>query len=267
MEAAPSQARYSAHIGYLFSELGFEQRFRAARDWGFAGVENPSPYGTPARDVARWLDNEGLHYVQFGLPAGDASKGEKGLAALPDRVDEFYSSVSIGLDYAGAIGCTKVHAMAGVIGPEQSHEAAWAVYLENLAYAADAAGRADITILVEPMSPGAVPHYLLDSPARAAAAIAAIGRPNVRLLLDIFHTAYCGLDVPAAIRQYGPLIGHVHLADFPGRHEPGSGSIDFEAVYQALADIGYDGFLGCEYTPLGQTEAGLGWLARHQRTI
>jgi hydroxypyruvate isomerase len=257
-------ARYSAHIGYLFGDLGFKQRFHAAKQWGFSAVENPSPYATPASDVARWLTELNLSYVQFGLPAGDPAKGEKGLAALPDRVAEFRESVAVGLDYAQEINCSMVHAMAGICAPGQSRDALWPTYLENIAFAADAAARRGITILIEPMSPGAVPDYFIDRPSLAIQAIHAIGRDNVRLLFDVFHTANLGLDPISLLREYGPMIAHVHLADFPGRHEPGTGALDFAAVRRTLAEVGYQGFLGCEYVPQAGTTTGLGWLAKAQ---
>lgn len=256
----PRSFRYSAHLGYLFQELPFERRFAAARAAGFAAVEHPSPYAWAPAEIARLLADEGLPYVQFGLPSGEVSKGEKGLAMFPDRVAEFRQSVAVGLDYAQAIGVTMVHAMAGVITEASPpREALWACYIDNLAYAAREARACGLTILVEAMSPGAVPNYLVDSPAVAAQAIAAVGEGAAQLL-DVFHATNVGEDPAAIIRAEGGRIGHVHFADHPGRHEPGTGAIDFNGVRQALAEIGYAGAIGCEYVPAGSTEQGLGWL-------
>jgi hydroxypyruvate isomerase len=252
--------QYSAHLGYLFTEVPFGERFQKAREHGFSAVEHPAPYSVPAEELAAKLGQVGLPYTQFGLLSGDASKGEKGIAIFPERREEFRSSVARGLDYAEAIGVRMVHAMAGVLPEAQRTPRHWHCYIDNLAYAADEAAKRGRSILVEPMSPGAVPDYFVDTPDRAAEAIAATGRGNIRLLLDVFHTVNSGLDVFDQIRRHAALIGHVHIADHPGRHEPGTGGIDFRKVEAALHESGYDGYLGCEYVPEGETEGGLGWL-------
>ncbi|RUM95611.1 hydroxypyruvate isomerase [Pseudaminobacter arsenicus] len=252
---------YSAHIGYLFTDKPLRERIAAAKRHGFSAVEYPAPYGVPAQEMAEWLRAEGLPYTQFGLYSGDAQRGEKGLAIFPERREEFRRSVEDGLDYAEAIGVGMVHAMAGVLPAANRKQEHWDCYVENLAYAAGEAGKRGITILIEAMSAGAVPDYFIDTANRAAAAIAAAGGTNLGLLLDIFHTANMGLDIFEEIRTHAGLIAHVHIADYPGRHEPGSGSLDFDRIGGMLAEIGYRGRLGCEYVPAGDTEAGLAWLA------
>lgn len=252
---------YSAHIGYLFTDKPLRERIAAAKRHGFSAVEYPAPYGVPAQEMAEWLRAEGLPYTQFGLRSGDAQRGEKGLAIFPDRREEFRRSVEDGLNYAEAIGVRMVHAMAGVLPAANRSQAHWDCYVENLCYAAKEAGKRGITILVEAMSAGAVPDYFVETPDRAAAAIAEAGSPHLGLLLDIFHTANMGLDICEEIKRHADLIAHVHIADYPGRHEPGSGSLDFDLIGGTLADIGYRGRLGCEYVPAGDTEAGLSWLA------
>ncbi|MDQ0346827.1 hydroxypyruvate isomerase family protein [Ancylobacter vacuolatus] len=254
--------RYSAHLGFLFTELAFPERFRAARLHGFSAVEHPAPYGVPAAQMAQWLEETGLPYVQFGLYSGDAAKGEKGLAIFPERRAEFRASVAAGLDYAATIGVGMLHAMAGILPKPLRQPAHRDCYIENLAWAADRAAERGVVILVEAMSAGAVPDYFVETPDEAAAAIAETGRGNIRLLLDVFHTVNSGLDPLAQIRAHAGAIGHVHIADHPGRHEPGSAGIDFNEVRRALAEAGYDGFIGCEYNPRGATVDGLTWLAK-----
>lgn len=256
------RTRYSAHIGYLFTDRPFRERIRAAADHGFSAIEYPAPYGVPAEEMAALLAEAGVTYTQFGLRSGDASRGEKGLGIFTDRAEEFRASVDEGLAYARRIGVTMLHAMSGVVPTDSRTTAHWTQYVENLAYAADAAAEEGMTILVEAMSPQAVPSYLVSTVDRAVEAIRATGRKNIRLLFDVFHTVSVGDDPLEKIRLYGPLIGHVHLADYPGRHEPGSAELNFPALYNAFFNAGYRGAYGCEYKPSGDTVEGLGWLSR-----
>src|SRR3954452_14201434 len=253
---------YSAHIGYLFTDRPMAERIASATRCGFTGVEHPAPYAVPAPEMAGWLKSAGAHYVQCGLYSGDASKREKGIGIFPGRRDEFRASVTEALDYAEAIGASMVHAMAGILPPAQRAQHHWDCYVENLAFAAIEAGPRGIKVIVEAMSQTAVPDYFIATPDQAAGVIAEAGEENVGLLLDVFHTASTGLDVEEEIAKHAALLAHVHIADHPGRHEPGSATLDFDKVELALQKANYDGFLGCEYTPMGSTEAGLGWLRR-----
>lgn len=255
-----SDFKYSAHVGYLFTDKPLNERIAAAARHGFSAIEHPSPYDVPAQDMAQWLGDAGVPYTQFGLHSGDARRGEKGLAIFPERRDDFRRSVSDGLDYAEAIGVKMVHAMAGVLPLASRNRHHWDCYVESLAYAARQAESRGITILVEAMSAGAVPDYFIETPDRGAEAIGETGQANIGLLFDVFHAVNMGLNPDAQLRKHARLISHVHIADFPGRHEPGSETLDFDAIERTLADIGYKGWLGCEYVPAGQTEAGLGWL-------
>jgi hydroxypyruvate isomerase len=256
---------YSAHIGYLFTDRPMADRIAAATRCGFTGVEHPAPYAVPATEMAGWLKSAGARYVQFGLYSGDASKGEKGLGIFPDRRDEFRASVTEALDYAEAIGASMVHAMAGILPPAQRAQHHWDCYVENLAFAAAEARPRGIKVIVEPMSRAAVPDYFIATPDEAARVIAEAGEENIGLLLDVFHTASVGLNVEQEIAKHAALLAHVHIADHPGRHEPGSATVDFDELERALQNANYDGFLGCEYSPIGSTEAGLGWL--HRKTL
>lgn len=257
--------RYSAHIGYLFTDRPLAERVAAAARSGFTAVEHPAPYPVPAAQMAEWLDAAGVRYAQLGLHSGDASKGEKGLAIFPERRAEFRASVAEGLDYAETVGARMVHAMAGILPVADRDQLHWDCYVENLAAAARAAHERGITVIVEPMSHGAVPDYFIATPEQAARAIAEAGEANLGLLLDVFHTAGAGLDVEEQIATFATRLAHVHIAGVPGRHEPGSGTLDLDRIEQALRETGYDGYLGCEYTPAASTEAGLGWLHRKTR--
>jgi hydroxypyruvate isomerase len=253
---------YSAHIGYLFTDKPMPERIASAARYGFGAIEYPAPYSVPAPEMAGWLKTAGLRYAQFGLYSGDAAKGEKGLGIFPDRRGEFRDSVAVALDYAQTVGARMVHAMAGVLPPAERRRHHRDCYIENLVFAAGEAKRRNIKIIVEPMSQGAVPDYFIATADQAAQAIAETGEDNIGLLLDVFHTASAGLDVEQQIARHAALLAHVHIADFPGRHEPGSATLDFDAIERALRKANYAGFLGCEYKPAGSTEAGLGWLHR-----
>ncbi|WP_108461573.1 hydroxypyruvate isomerase family protein [Devosia naphthalenivorans] len=252
--------RYSAHIGYLFGEMPLQARVDAAARNGFSAVEHPSPYAILAETMRDLLASAGVAYTQFGLRSGNAEAGEKGIGIFADRREEFKRSVAEAIAYARTIGVDKLHAMAGVLPEAQRLPGHWDCYVENLRFAAREAGQHGISIIIEAMSAQAVPDYYIDTPDRAVEAIEATGAPNIGLLLDIFHTASTGLDIEQIIRRHSSRILHVHIADAPGRHEPGSGQIDFDRVEAVLEEVGYGGLLGCEYSPADNTEAGLGWL-------
>lgn len=253
---------YSAHIGYLFGEMPLKDRVAAAASHGFTAVEHPAPYSIPAESMRGLLDAASVVYTQFGLHSGNAEAGEKGLAIFPDRREEFRRSVADGIAYARVIGVDKLHAMAGVLPASRRTDDHWDCYIENLAFAAREAERYGITIILEAMSAKAVPDYYVDTPDRAVEAMKAVGSPNMGLLFDLFHTISVGLEPELVLRKHSDRIAHVHISDVPGRNEPGTGSVDFEHFEQVLSEVGYEGFLGCEYQPAGNTEEGLGWLKK-----
>lgn len=255
-----ARLRYSAHIGYLFTELPLQARIEAARSAGFAAIEHPSPYSVPTEIMSALLREAGLPYVQFGLRSGNAALGEKGIAIFPDRRDEFRANLEEGLNYAEAIGVRMVHAMAGVLPKDARMPHHRDCYLENLVLAADEAEKRGIRIIIEAMSASAVPNYFLPTATSAREAIAQAGHRNLSLLLDMFHTVATGDDPIHAIHDNHDLIAHVHIADHPGRHEPGSGAMNYDEIQSALGDINYAGFIGCEYIPMSTTRKGLGWM-------
>jgi hydroxypyruvate isomerase len=260
LDLGPFARRLSGHCGFLFTELPLAERFSAAARAGFAAVEHPNLFAVRAREVAGWLERAGIPLVQTGFPAGDAAKGEKGFAALPDRVAQYRATIEPTLDFVEGLGCRMVHPMAGVRPAGVARARLWDTYLENLAFAADAAARRGMTVIVEPIGPGSIADYVIDDPLMAVEAIHVIGRDNVKLLFDAYHCVCLGHDPAALIRAHAALIAHVQIADDPGRHEPGTGTIAFAPIFRALEEVGYGGTIGCEYHPATTTEAGLGWM-------
>lgn len=255
--------RLSAHLGYQFTEYPLAERFAAARRAGFVAVEHPTPYGTPAAAMAATMKELGLRMAQIGTPWGDTAKGEKGLTCLPDRVEEMKRGVAEALDYAEAIGCPYVHLMAGMRPPGADEARMWDTYVAAVRFAADAAAPRGITILLEAIGPKVMPGFFLDHPEKGLKAIAEAGRPNVKQLLDIFHVVNADIDPVAYVEANIGMIGHIQIADHPGRHEPGTGTIPFDRFFAALERLGYPGFIGCEYHPAAGTEPGLVWRDRY----
>lgn len=254
------QDRLSAHLGYMFTERPFAERFAAARAQGFSKVEAPTPYQVlKASELREILQGEGLEYIQMALAPGDGQRGEKGIAALPARVVEFREAVLQGLDYAADVGIPFVHPMAGQVPAGQRTEAAQKTYLDNLHFTAAEAEKRGLRVLIEPFSRPTVPDYFLDSVDQAAGVVAALGLSNIAILMDVYHEAVCGRDPAQTLRRHAAVIGHLHLADCPGRNEPGTGKIDFTDLRAVIDEVGFPGSLGCEYKPAGVTEAGLNW--------
>jgi hydroxypyruvate isomerase len=254
----------SAHIGYLFSELPLENRFAAAAAAGFGAIEHPAPFELPAPRMIELLRLHGLRLSQISSGLGAA--GEKGLAALPGREPAFREGLKRALDYAETVGCPFVHPMAGVLTHGVEPERAKDTWLANIAYAQRLCRGRGVDILVEPISQASVPGYFLDSLTKFASLAPELANSPF-VLLDTFHAANNREDAPAVIASRTLRIGHVHIADHPGRAEPGTGGIAFEPLLQALAAIGYRGAIGFEYIPKTSTEAGLGWLVPwHQQT-
>ena len=250
--------RLAANLSMMFTEQDFPDRFQTAADAGFDAVEFLFPYDYPAEDVAEWCRAAGVEQVLFNLSPGNWAAGERGLAALPGRKTEFRQSVRTALDYAAAIGTSRLHMMAGIADP--SDPAHQACYREQLAFAADAAARQGVTIMIEPINGRDMPGYFLDDFDRAAGLIEDLGRPNVRLQFDIYHRQILHGDVLTGLKSLMPLIGHIQIASVPARNEPGSGELDDFRILKALDELGYEGFVGCEYRPAAGTLDGLGWL-------
>ncbi len=255
---------FSAHLGYLFTELPFAERFAAAHAAGFGAVEHPDPYTFGVVEFAHVAREEGLEVAQIAAPSGDAAKGEKGLACLPGREVEFCDSVQKGIEAALAIGCQRVHVMPGVLPKGTTREALRPFYVSNLAWASEAIAVSGLTPMIEAISDQTVPGFYISDPAFAVDLIGEIANPALRLLLDTYHAAMNGHDAVAFLDANLDLIGHVHVADHPGRAEPGTGRIDFASIWRLLDQRGFEGWVGCEYKPTGDTAQGLRWMPRSQ---
>ncbi|MBC7455960.1 MAG: hydroxypyruvate isomerase [Massilia sp.] len=251
--------KFAANLSLMFAELGFLERFGAARANGFEAVEFLFPYAFDARDIAERLAATGLQLVLHNLPAGDWAAGERGIACHPDRVAEFKDGVALALAYAGKFKVRQLHCLAGLMPADVSPATAHATYVANLRYAAARLGAHGMRLLIEPINTFDMPGYFLSGSAQAAGIIAECGAGNLFMQYDMYHMQRMEGALAATIRARLPLIKHFQLADVPGRHEPGTGAIDFPQLFRLLDELGYDGWIGCEYHPLGETVAGLGW--------
>jgi len=255
--------RLGANIGFLFVEMPFLDRFEAAARAGFAGVEFASPYEYSAAELRARLQANGLSLVLINSPAGNRATGERGFACLPGRGDTFRDGLNQALDYATALDCKLIHVMAGMPPADLPYDTALALYAVNLAWAAERAMAAGVKLTIEPLNPRDNPGYLLNLQEQGAAIVAAIGRDRIGLQFDIYHCQTAQGDVMRRLEKLLPFIDHMQLADVPGRHEPGTGEIGWEYVFRRIDELGYAGWIGCEYAPLGDTAEGLAWRQRY----
>ena len=256
--------RLAANLSMMFTEYPFEARFEAAARAGFRAVEFLFPYDWPSTQVALWLAGAGVENVLFNLPPGDWASGERGLAALPGREIEFRAALRKALDYAQVLGTPRLHVMAGLIpaGADAGLRARMReTYLDNLRWAAQEALQAERTLLIEPINPRDIPGYWLNHQQEALDVIAEVGAPNLRLQFDLYHAQIVDGDLTRRIERQVGLTGHVQIAGVPDRHEPDAGELAITHLLSTLDRVGYTGWVGCEYRPRGQTEAGLGWIA------
>jgi len=252
--------RFAANLSMMFNEVPFAERFAAAAAAGFDAVEYLFPYELAPDVVAAALARHGLTQALFNMPPGDWAAGDRGLAALPDRRAEFRRGVATALDYAAATGCRTLHMMAG--NASAADPVARAAFLDALAFAADAAAPAGVTVVIEPINGRDMPGYFLADFNLAIDLIGAAGRDNVRLQYDVYHRQIIHGDVTRSLEALMPLVGHVQIASVPFRHEPGTGELDDGFVFGVLDRLGYSGFVGCEYRPKAGTVEGLGWMKR-----
>ncbi len=248
--------RFSANVSLLFTEVPFLDRFAAAAEVGFRGVEYQFPYHVDSNEVADRIAMAGVTLTVMNAPPGDYAAGERGLAALPNREKEFRDSIEVALEYADMTECTRLHVMAGCI-TEDQREAALDTYIENLAWAAGMAQKQGITVLIEPIS---MPGYFLSQPDDAADMIRHIEHKHLALLYDLHHAQRMSGNLGEFLENNFDIIGHVQVAGVPGRHEPDKlGEINWHFIFDLLDAHGYDGWVGAEYNPRAGTLAGLGW--------
>ncbi|WP_317202949.1 2-oxo-tetronate isomerase [Janthinobacterium sp.] len=253
--------KFAANLSMLFTEVDFLERFGAARSAGFEAVEFLFPYAYPAEQIAERLRRHGLTLALHNMPPGDWARGERGMACDPLRVDEFRAGVRLALDYAAVLGAARLHCMAGIAPPHATPQQARACFVDNLRYAADACLAQGVSVLIEPINHYDIPGYFLTRSAQAVAIIADCARANIGLQYDVYHMQRMEGELSNTIRAHLALIGHIQVADTPGRHEPGSGEINYRYLFALLDELGYAGWVGCEYLPRAGTLAGLGWRA------
>ena len=255
--------KFAANLSFIFQERGFLDRFAAAAECGFKAVEYLGAYDHPPETVAAQLEKHRLTQALFNMPPGDWAAGERGLAALPGRESEFRAGVDTALAYAKATRCRLLHAMAGLVPAGHDRDAARRTYVANLRYAAERAAPDGVTVIIEPINTRDIPGYFLNTTTQAMAVIDEVRHPNLQLQLDLYHVQIMEGDLAHRVRALAGCYPHIQIAGNPGRHEPDIGEINYPFLFDLLDEIGYAGWIGCEYRPKGETRAGLGWAASY----
>ena len=252
--------RFTANLTLLFNEVRFLDRFDAAARAGFAEVEFVSPYDHPPEEVARAARDAGVRVALFNLPPGDWARGDRGMACDPGRSAEFKEGLARALAYAGVLGTPRLHAMAGIRPPGAAEEDVRAAYVAAIRLAACAVATEGRALLVEGINVRDMPGYFLTTSRQAFELMDEVGAPNLHYLYDVYHMQIMEGDLARTIERRLPRIGHVQIADVPGRNEPGTGEVNFRFLLGHLDRLGYPGLVGCEYRPRAGTVAGLGWM-------
>jgi hydroxypyruvate isomerase len=251
--------KLAANISMLFPQLEFLDRFAAAARAGFRYVEYQYPYQWQAAEIATRARDAGVQVVLHNMPRGEAERGEHGTACLPGREARFRDDLERAVEYARAVGCARLHCMAGVAPPHADRAGLQAAYVANLKYAAGRLQAEGMQVLIEPLSARTVAGYFLTGSAQAVRTLDEVGAANVLIQYDVFHMQIMEGNLAATIERLLPRIGHLQIADVPQRHEPGSGEVNFDFLLRHLDAIGYSGWVGCEYNPQGDTAEGLKW--------
>jgi hydroxypyruvate isomerase len=251
--------KFAANLTMLFTELPFMQRFEAAAKAGFEAVEYLFPYPFEKKELAAALRANGLQQVLHNLPAGDWDKGERGIACHPDRTGEFREGIAMAIDYATALGCPQLNCLVGKVPAGVSTEAAHKTVVENLRLAAGELEAAGLRLLIEPINTFDIPGFFLTRTDQALALIDEVGSSNLRVQYDIYHAQRMEGELGNTLSKNLARIGHIQLADNPGRGEPGTGEINYPWLFRHIDSIGYEGWIGCEYKPRATTAEGLGW--------
>ena len=259
--------QFAANLSLLYPELDFLDRFEAAAHDGFKAVEYLFPYAWPVDALVSRLLEHGLQQVLFNAPPGDWDGGERGLACLPGRESEFQAGIARALEYAAPLNCPRLHVMAGLMPPGLNRDAVQTTYVNNLRWAAQAAARQGVVVLIEPINLRDMPGYFLNRQDHAHQIVAQIGVPNLKVQMDLYHCQIAEGDLAMKLRHYLPTgsVGHLQIAGVPDRHEPDTGELNYPYLFALLDELGYTGWVGCEYRPQrgtqpGGTSAGLGWL-------
>jgi hydroxypyruvate isomerase len=259
--------RFAANLSMLYPELAFMDRFQAAAQDGFKAVEFLFPYEYAPAALQAQLHTHGLQQVLFNAPPGDWAAGERGLACLPGREAEFQRGIDQALQYAAALACPRIHVMAGLLPADCEREALMPTYVHNLRWAAAQAAKQGVQVLIEPINTRDMPRYFLNRQDHAHEIVSAVGAPNLKVQMDLYHCQIVEGDVAMKLRHYLPSgnVAHIQIAGVPERHEPDVGELNYPYLFALLDELGYAGWVGCEYRPrlgaqVGGTSAGLGWL-------
>lgn len=251
--------QFSANLSFLFNEHDFLDRFGAAARAGFKGVEFHFPYDYDKAVLAEVVLTSGVDVVLFNLPAGQWAAGERGIACLPERKAEFQEGVGRAIEYAEELGCTRLNCLAGI--PAGDRDQAMETLVDNLRFAAAATQRAGVSLLLEPLNNRDNPGYFVPTTGAALQVLDAVGSRNLQVLYDVYHAQVMEGDLTRTLEKHLAQIGHIQIADNPGRHEPGTGEIRFPFLFKCLEQSAYAGWIGCEYKPGGATLDSFGWLA------
>ena len=257
--------RFAANLTMMFNEVPFLDRFRAASSAGFQAVEFLFPFEHSPHEIAERLTEYRLHNVLFNMPPGNWSAGERGLTSLPGREAEFAAGVEKSLMYAEALGTPAIHAMAGLIPKGGSPEEYRATYIRNLKYAAEKLAQRNKILLIEPINTRDIPGYFLNRQDQAHAIREEVGADNLKVQMDLYHAQIVEGDLAVKLRRYVAHIGHIQAAGVPERNEPNTGEINYEYIFGLLDELGYPGWIGCEYRPAEGTLAGLSWFKPYLR--
>ena len=254
--------KFAANLSMLYPELEFLDRFAAAARDGFKAVEFLFPYAFEPREIAARLRDNGLQQVLFNAPPGDWDAGERGLACLPKRGQEFRAGISKALDYAEILHCPRVHVMAGIVPAGTARETLYPVYIEQLRWAAVEAARRGIDVLIEPINTRDIPGFFLNRQDQAHKVLDDVGISSLKVQMDLYHCQIVEGDLATKLRRYVPTgnVGHIQIAGVPERHEPDVGELNYPYLFALIDALGYDGWIGCEYRPKAGTSEGLGWL-------
>ena len=252
--------KFAANLTMLFNETGFIERFAAARAAGFDAVEYLFPYDFPKQQLAAELQKHDLKQVLHNLPAGNWAGGERGIACHPDRAGEFQEGVGRAIEYASALNCMQLNCLVGIAPKNVARDQAEKTLVTNLTFAATQLKEAGIRLLIEPINTFDIPGFFISTTAQGLDLIAKTGSDNLFLQYDIYHMQRMEGELANTIKNNFAMIKHVQLADNPGRNEPGTGEINYPFLFRWLDQLGYDGWIGCEYKPKTTTLAGLGWL-------
>lgn len=251
--------RFAANLSMMFNEVPFLERFAAAAAAGFRGVEYLFPYEYDAREIADLLQKHGLENVLFNMPAGNWAGGERGIACLADRKEEFRAGVAKAIEYAKQLQTKKLHVMAGIAPREADEAHVRTIYVENLRYAADECRKHEIVLLIEAINTRDMPGFYLKTQNQAFEILQALNAPNLKMQMDCYHMQIMEGDLAVRLKQYACVCGHVQIAGAPSRNEPDLGEVHYPYLFELLDEMGYDGWIGCEYRPAGSTMEGLSW--------